>query len=597
MPAIRVETPPQTGPVWWIPLGLLLLLAAAALLVLGRAAPAGPGRRLRRPADALSRMTGLPAWCCAAIAISVWSLAVAVIGFTWDVAWHADLGRDTALFTPPHTMILLGLAGIGVAALVAIALATADRAEVGLRVGVLRVPWSALPLGLMAAGAVVGFPLDDYWHSVYGIDVTMWSPTHLLMIGGASLTPIATWLMLAEARVDPGRGRWARQISESLAVSTLLGLSTFQLEFDLGIPQWQVLYHPALIALAMGVGLVAAREALGPGGALRACAGFLVIRGLLALLIGPVFGLSVERFPLYLGGALAVEAVFLAGAALAPMARVLLAGGVIGTAGLAVEWGWSQLWGLQPWQARLLPGWWVVIGLALVGAVLGSVLGRAVVHAHQVAHVWVAGGAFVAMVALLAVPFPRHGADATATISASPAGAPVPSITRDGRASFEQDITVRVQVSPAAAVESADLFRVVAWQGGQIINRPLRSIGGGAWVIDEPVPTGGTWKSLVLLEKGDAVAAAPVDFPADATYGLAPIPAPVAAPRSGPLEPASAYLTRESHGGSALPAILAYSALGVVAVGWAVALVGVGEAMRRRVTATLPLPGALRGAG
>ena len=39
-------------------------------------------------------------------------------------------------------------------------------------------------LGFTALG---GFPLDDLWHAHYGVDVTMWSPTHLLMILGALL--------------------------------------------------------------------------------------------------------------------------------------------------------------------------------------------------------------------------------------------------------------------------------------------------------------------------------------------------------------------------------------------------------------------------
>src|SRR5205085_6346869 len=103
--------------------------------------------------------------------------------------------------------------------------------------------------------------------------------------------PIAAWLMLAEAEVPPERNRWVRLLSGVLASATLLGLSTFQLEFDLGIPQWQALYHPVLVALAMGIGLVAAREALGPGGALRAAVGFIVGRAAMGVLVGPVFGL------------------------------------------------------------------------------------------------------------------------------------------------------------------------------------------------------------------------------------------------------------------------------------------------------------------
>ena len=33
--------------------------------------------------------------------------------------------------------------------------------------------------------ALMGFPLDDIWHRIFGQDVTLWGPTHLMMIGGA----------------------------------------------------------------------------------------------------------------------------------------------------------------------------------------------------------------------------------------------------------------------------------------------------------------------------------------------------------------------------------------------------------------------------
>lgn len=80
-------------------------------------------------------------------------------------------------------------------------------------------------------------------------------------------------------------------------------------------------------------------------------------------------------------------------------------------------------------------------------------------------------------------------------------------------------------------------------------------------------------------------------------FQLAAIPAPFGTSRTATFEPASAYLTRETHGGSALPAVLAYTALAVIGITWCVAVIGVSEAMRRRLTATLTLPTALGGAG
>ena len=78
--------------------------------------------------------------------------------------------------------------------------------------------------------------------------------------------------------------------------------------------------------LAAGIGLVTARVYLGRGGALLAVAGFLVIRGFLALTVGVVFGQTTPHFPLYIVEALLVELVFLRATRLRPVAAGALAG-------------------------------------------------------------------------------------------------------------------------------------------------------------------------------------------------------------------------------------------------------------------------------
>ncbi len=172
--------------------------------------------------------TRRPAWAFGGVIVCMWALTTAYIGFVWDVAWHADTGRDVELFTVPHTLILLGLAGLVLSGLTAIVMATAENAEGGLGLRGRRVPYSSIPMLLLGLGALAGFPLDDFWHATYGIDVTMWSPTHILMIGGASLSPLAMWLMLREGgaeRTPAGRRRWL-----AMGGVVLVGLSAFLLE-------------------------------------------------------------------------------------------------------------------------------------------------------------------------------------------------------------------------------------------------------------------------------------------------------------------------------------------------------------------------------
>ena len=65
----------------------------------------------------------------------------------------------------------------------------------------------------------------------------------------------------------------------ALTGGLMLGLSTFQAEFDFGVPQFQLVFEPMLLMLAAGLGLVLARVYAGRGAALGAVAFFIVIRG------------------------------------------------------------------------------------------------------------------------------------------------------------------------------------------------------------------------------------------------------------------------------------------------------------------------------
>ena len=124
----------------------------------------------------------------------------------------------------------------------------------------------------------------------------------------------------------------------------MLGLSTFQAEFDFGVPQFRFVFQPLLIMIAAGVGLVAARIWEARGRRARRRRAFLLIRGLLAVAIGPVFGETTPHMPLYLAEAIVVELVVLRVATDKPLAFGLWSGLAIGTVGLAAEWGWSHLW-------------------------------------------------------------------------------------------------------------------------------------------------------------------------------------------------------------------------------------------------------------
>lgn len=513
--------------------------------------------------------TALPAWAIVPFDVGGISLLVALFGLMWDVAYHVDHGRDLTLLNPPHLVILAGLAGIGGAAALAVLLGTMEpaRRAPGFRIGPFSVPYAAVPLGVMAAGALAGFPLDDLWHRTYGIDVTLWSPTHLTMIGGAALSTFAVGLLPVEAGAavgsrsagGPDVGRPRRAL---IMGGLLLALSVFQLEFDFGVPQWQAVYQPLLIAIASGVGLVAARASLGPWAAVLAAFWFLLARAILTLAVGPGLGHTPPRFPLELGSALAVELAFLLvgrSRYRGPVATALLCGVLIGTVGLATEWAWSHVWGVLPWSVAMLPRLWLPAAAAVLAALLGLGLGRVLAGERPGLPAWAAVGAVLGLALLLAVPLSRTGAAITGRVTATPVGAERPTTDRLGLPAMEQDVQVEVTMTPAGAAAGADWFEVLAWQGGGRRAVPLVEESPGRYRAAEPVPTGGSWKAMVYLGRGEQLVAVPISFPADPEYGNPGVPLePV---REEAFGPSQRLLTTEAHDGPPGVAVAAYAAL------------------------------------
>ncbi len=542
-------------------LPLLLLIGAVIYLV---AAGEYDGHNLvmapfYRAASALRR-TGIPAWSLGGILLALWAILVAGIGFYWDVAWHADLGRDKELLTPPHMMILIGLIGFGIAALVSVIFATMEQAKTGFSFFGLRVPYAALPMGILSIGAVIGFPLDDLWHKTYGIDVTMWSPTHLIMIGGATMTPIASRLMLAEAGPDAMRTRAGKILKRSLNGSMLVALTAFQLEFDVGVPQWPALYQPIIIALATGIALVAARVALGRFGALIVAVNFLVIRGLFAVLVGPVLGHVLPHVPLYLGIALSIEVAWYIGERLRlnPIGKALACGAAIGTVGLATEYGFSQVWSYHPWQTSLFPGIWAAVAMALLASLVGLAMGSVLTYRKSpLRWQWLLVIGLL-MAGLLYLPYQRHTIPMQATLHATPASDPVAVTDRDGLPAVTQDYNVSLEVSPADAPVGSDWFNLISWQGGKTHSTALVSDGNGRYHSATSVPTGGTWKTIVFMAKRDVMMATPISMPADTAFGQAGTRVTDVDGRTVTMEPSQNVLLAEQPGAAQTVKLIGY---------------------------------------
>jgi hypothetical protein len=142
---------------------------------------------------------------------------MSLIGTSWDIQWHVDVGPDT-FFTLPHLVLYSGSAVAGIASLVMVLRATfaqraghpADPAVGGGPVRVLGGTFTA-PLGYLVAGTggalflLYGL-LDLWWHSLYGFDAVLNSPPHVALFISISLTMVGCVIVFSAARAE----RWGR---------------------------------------------------------------------------------------------------------------------------------------------------------------------------------------------------------------------------------------------------------------------------------------------------------------------------------------------------------------------------------------------------
>lgn len=479
------------------------------------------GRRLNRPP-----------WAALPIFLFVSTIICALFGFIWDVSLHIGKGRDEGpLANPAHYFILIGLFLLFIAGMLAIFLPYDKPGPAAVRI---TRTWHAPVGGLLLAGcgfyALVGFPLDDIWHRMFGQDVTLWGPTHLMLIGGAGLSLIAVLILEREGRAamgeNPPADGWGVWLTRCMAFGGLtIGLSVFQIEYDFGVEQFRLVLQPMMIAAAAAFALVSARLTLGPGSAIVAALLAIAIRGVVALVVGPGLGAPTNFFALYLGPAIVVELLALTPLIKRPVWFGAIAGLGIATLGLWMESWWIDAVYHYPW----VPGMWtealvmaipVAIGTGSCGALLAIILrgeplprpGLALVAV--ILTVLVVGGA-VANGLRTDVP---TGATATVTLTEVPG---------DG----QRMVTAEVSITPPDLIsDDPEWVSLLAWQGGiendtGLVIDPLEKVGKGLYRSTTPVPVSGTWKTLLRVQDGTTLTAVPIFLPADPGIGAEEVPA------------------------------------------------------------------------
>jgi hypothetical protein len=334
-----------------------------------------------------------------------------------------------------------------------------------------------------------------------------------MMIGGAGMTLVGQAVLLAEGMAArPASGRRsdpplaARLRRTALMGGLLLGLSTFQGEFDFGVPQFRFVLEPALLAIAASIALVCARLWIGRGGALMAAGMFIAVRGAIALIVHQAFGQSLPHFPLYLAEALCVE---LAALLLArrPLALGAASGLLIGTVGFATEWGWSLIGMPIPWSSDLFPEGLILATVsAVAGGLVGALMACALRGELPSARLTRAIPA-AALVAILAV-----FADGlwTTTPQNVQAHVRLHQVQPNPR-----EVSATVRMDPPDAASSPSWLNATAWQGGGLVVDRLRSLGDGVYRTTQPIPVDGDWKATIRLQNGREVLGMPIYMPKD----------------------------------------------------------------------------------
>jgi len=230
--------------------------------------------------------------------VAIWTLLVAKIvagwGVQWDIQWHLLIGRDT-FWIPPHVMTYAGVTAAVLISFGVLAFDTGRRLVTGREpAGSTRVLGLTGTLGFhLAAWAialtVLAAPIDDLWHRLFGLDVTLWSPPHLLGLFGAAANTFACFFIAHEAYP---RARWRRDIVCLIAAATFYGTLATALQ-----PSGRFAYlygglwfytYPILAALLLPLGLVTPGRLIGRRWAPLAILGLMIVVGLVGATIARV---------------------------------------------------------------------------------------------------------------------------------------------------------------------------------------------------------------------------------------------------------------------------------------------------------------------
>ncbi|HEX9038580.1 MAG TPA: hypothetical protein VF808_16480 [Ktedonobacterales bacterium] len=258
-------------------------------------ADAGLTRHATAPRERRLRQTA--AWGLLALQ------GIAQLGAIWDREWHHYIGRDS-FFIPPHILIYSGVLGAGIIAL-AVVLTDTRRYHRGAPgvddTSTTRVfGWFHAPLGYIIAGfgildMLASAPLDNYWHELYGIDVVLWAPFHLMGIAGGLIGMLGMmYIFASEETICRERGEPRQRFLQLTALEwgMVAVVATFLAYVFTGFLQLPILSE-GLLNLPTATFAVAMAGAF----AFPALARFTHVPGVATLTLAPLLAYSIlEQF-------------------------------------------------------------------------------------------------------------------------------------------------------------------------------------------------------------------------------------------------------------------------------------------------------------
>lgn len=234
----------------------------------------------------------------------VFGAACITFGVLWDISWHSTIGRDT-FWTPAHMVLYMGgtLSGCLAGWLAIEATFLKRDSWRGLSVNLYggRAPLGAWVCIWSAIAMLTSAPLDDWWHSAYGLDVKILSPPHSLLALG--MYGIATGVVMLVA-AQRNRAAAAGQGSEGalwvvVANAIQLALSSVML-IELSFPNVQHTSTFAMASAAMYPGFLvaAARHAPVRWSATKVALGYMLILGSMVWVL-PLFHAEPKLAPIF----------------------------------------------------------------------------------------------------------------------------------------------------------------------------------------------------------------------------------------------------------------------------------------------------------